>query len=113
MNVQIFYRNPDDMVQVETWECATNTEALLLADDVCRKGLLIEADDVKLIPAHRVAMVSFVKDEGSTELPKRKENELGLLLRKWRTIAGEPCPVGKKCSLLPRLVDDLEKLAGQ
>ena len=111
MNVQIFYHNPDGAVQVETWECATNTEALFLAGDVCRKGLLIRAGlEVHVIPSHRVMMVSFVKDEASTEPPKRKEYELGLLLRKWRTIAGEPCPVGKKCVLLPRLVDDLEKL---
>jgi len=113
MNVQIFYLSPDGNVQIETWECKTNTEALLLADDVCRKGLLIEGLDVTLIPSHRVMMVTFAKDEASAELPKRKENELGLLLRKWRGIAGEPCPVGKKCVLLPRLVSDLEKLAGK
>lgn len=110
MNVQIFYHNPEGAVQIETWECATNAEALWLADDVCRKGLLIEAEDVKLIPAHRVVMVSFVKDAANTESPRRKENEMGMLLRKWRAVAAEPCPAGKKCTLLPRLVKDLEKM---
>lgn len=113
MNVQIFYRNPDGAVQVETWECTTNSEALWLADDVCRKGLLIEAEDIKLIPAHQVVMVSFQRGEVNAAPPKRKKDELGTLLRKWRAVSAEPCPSGMKCKLLPRLVNDLEKVMGK
>ena len=113
LNVQIFYLNPDGNVEMEVWECATNTEALFLIGDVCRNGLLIEGEDIVSIPAHRVVKASFRRGEVDTPPPKRKMDEFGVLLSKWRTVAGEPCPAGKKCTLLPRLVDDLEKLIGK
>jgi len=111
MDVKILYLNATGDVQVEVWECASNAEALFLADDICRKGLLIRVGpEVRMIPPHRVAMVTFTEGGENSEPPERKKNELGLLLSKWRAASVEPCPAGMKCKLFPRLVKDLEKV---
>ena len=41
-NADIVYLDSDDKQKIKSWACGSMTEALLLADDACRKAILID-----------------------------------------------------------------------
>jgi len=74
MELLIYYLDESGTPEILAWKMETGKEAVLLAEDICRRGILVP-DEGKLIPAHRITMVRFTVQEGAESQEGAKEQK--------------------------------------
>jgi len=107
---EIVYAEPGGELKTITWSCGSMTEALLLADDAFRKGIVIQGVGATgIIPAHRVMKVLCSGAGDEPELTEERKASLGGMVEKWAVVADEPCHAGMRCDVLQSFLAELKE----
>jgi|GEM_PF-5659681 len=111
-SVDIIYLDEEGKRKVESWACGSMNEALLLADDACRKAILIDGgDSATVIPSHRILKVVCTGERNEpTKLVDTQAASLRRLVVQWAVVADEPCAAGQKCETLQLFLSELKEI---
>lgn len=110
--IDIVYLDEDGTRKIESWARGSVNEALLLADDACRKGILIDNDNsATVIPSHRILKVICTGERNEpAKLVDMQAGNLRRLITQWTGVAEEPCAAGRKCETLQLFLSELKEM---